>query len=110
MRVSSIVLFMLVLAGQSGCRPRSQQAENLVLYNEALDQIITENYFGHCLPMSGKVEQVHSDFIKQKIDKKTYSRMMDSMLVARKSARPKCVLDYNNRTGYVLDMPKMTKD
>lgn len=99
------VLFVLIIASLVTCTPRSKRFEQLKLYNEALDQIITEKYFGHCLQMSGKVEQVHSDFMAHRIDEKTYSHIFDSLKIARKNTHPKCILDYSRR-GYVFEFSK----
>ncbi len=106
MRISIIaILLLLIVAFHFKCTPPSKHFEQLKLYNEALDQIITENYFGHCFEMSEKVAQAYSDYAKNKIDQKTYSHIFDSLKIVRQNTHPKCILDYSKR-GYVFEFSK----
>lgn len=71
--------------------------EELKLYNEALDQIITTYCKSHCLLQSDSefVENINDAFYHGKIDPDKYYRTADSLFAHRKTQLPKCVMEYS---------------
>jgi hypothetical protein len=71
--------------------------EELKLYNEALDQIITENFKSHCLLKtdSAFIEKTNEAFYSRKIDSDKYYRTGDSLFARRKIQLPKCIMEYS---------------
>lgn len=90
------ILYVVIATLLFGCEPVANvsKEDRLKLYNDALDQIITENYFQHCLDFDEKVEAIQRDFTQGKMDSLTYLRIGDSLKEVRKTTLPKCVLDY----------------
>lgn len=95
MKSMSFIIAVFLLFG---CQPVSEisQDDRLNLYNDALDQIITDNYFRHCLDVDEGLKTMWDDFIHGKIDSLRYLAGKDSLVSVRKRILPKCVLDYSN--------------
>lgn len=104
------MVFSIVVFLSFGCQPVSEvsQDDRLKLYNDALDQIITDNYFQHCLDPDEGLKIMWDGFIHGKIDSLRYLAGKDSLVSVRKRTLPKCVLDYSNEfqiltQAHVLD-------
>ena len=72
--------------------------EELKLYNDALDQIITEYFKSHCLLETDTefVEKINEAFYRGRIDSNKYYHTGDSLFAQRKKQLPKCVMEYSS--------------
>lgn len=102
-----LVIILLV-----GCKPVSNilTDEKLKLYNEILDQIISDNYFQYCLVLDEKTKKIESDFYKSKIDSITYLKIGDSLKLVRKQTLPRCVLSYTSEFQIFTAARKLSTD
>jgi hypothetical protein len=87
------LIFMFVAA----CQSTSEITRNdkLNLYNDALCQIIDENYFQFCVDFD-VTSTLRKNLISGDIDSSRYLVIVDSLKSARRGTLPKCVLDYSN--------------
>ena len=69
-------------------------ADPLQLYDQALDQIIYDNFLNYCVPYNDKVEQLNNDIRDGKMDARTYARIDDSLKIVAKKRIQKCILEY----------------
>jgi len=90
------ILYISLLFAFTNFGLHPSKKDRLKLYNDALSQLIDENYYQHCIDFDGRAKNVYDDFVGGKIDSNTYSRTVDSLKIARKGTPPRCVLDYSN--------------
>jgi hypothetical protein len=87
------LIFLFVVA----CQSTSEVTRNdkLNLYNDALRQIMDENYFKFCVDFD-VTSRLRKNLISGNIDSNRYLVIVDSLKSARRGTLPKCVLDYSN--------------
>jgi hypothetical protein len=93
--IMRLIIYILIVICFLACDSNSRvsKEDRLTLYNDVLDQIVTENYFQHCLDYE-RMDIVHKDFVRGRIDSLTYLLIRDSLEQIRKVRSPKCKLDY----------------
>src|SRR6187402_1669485 len=88
---------LLLIAGTFSCtRPLPIKEETIKLYQNALDEIVTEYLSSGCALDADRVfiEKLNEDFDTRKIDRRRYDFVCDSLHTKRKKQLPKCVIEY----------------
>jgi len=79
-----------------GCEsPREVSSDERVkLYNDVLDQVVSDNLYQHCVPFDKPAEKILIDFQQGKINQVAFDRASDSLKTIRKNTPPPCVISH----------------
>jgi len=104
------IAFVAGVLWLTGCAPSPSLKDKLELYNDVLDQIVSDNYFQYCLVLDERHKEIQNDFYDGRIDTATYLKIGDSLKSARKSTLPKCELDYANEFQILTRNHELSND